>query len=127
MVVASVQEKGQELGEGFMDEVRAGTEQMTAEIMPPYQEMVDMQAGLLVKHYTAAELKELLAFYQTSLGKKVIRIMPEVAADVMGWMQTVLKQRLPAAGERFKARLEAWKERQGDTEEGEEQEQAPAK
>lgn len=127
MVASSAQEQGQDLGPGFMDEVRAGTEQMMAEMMPPYQEMVDMQAGLLVKHYTAAELKELLAFYRTTLGKKVIRIMPEVSADVMGWMQTVLKQRLPQAGERFKARLEAWKARQDGVEAEDDEEEAPAK
>lgn len=113
MVVAAAQENGQAPADGLVEEVRAGAEEMTAEIMPPYQELVDLQAGLLVKHYTAAELKELLAFYRTPLGKKAIRIMPEVAADAMGWMQSVLKQRLPEAGERFMARLKAWRERQG--------------
>ncbi len=74
--------------------------------MPTYQEMLDLQAGLLVKHYTEAELRQLLAFYRTPLGRKAIRIMPEVAADASGQLMAMMQQRMPAVLERLKAEFE---------------------
>ncbi len=74
--------------------------------MISYQEIVDMQAGLLVKHYTEPELKELLAFYKAPLGQKAIRIMPEVMQDVNGQMMALMQQRLPAMMERLKPLIE---------------------
>jgi hypothetical protein len=65
-----------------------------------------MQAGLLVKHYTEGELKELLAFYKTPLGQKAIRIMPEVMQDVNGQMMVLMQQRLPAMMERLRPLIE---------------------
>jgi hypothetical protein len=74
--------------------------------MYSYQEVMDIQAGLLVKHYTEGELRELLAFYRTPLGRKAIRIMPEVMADVNGQMMVLLQQRMPVMMERLKPLLE---------------------
>jgi hypothetical protein len=71
-----------------------------------YQEILDIQAGLLAKHYTEAELRELLAFYRTPLGKKAIRVMPEVMADVNGQTTALLQQRIPAMMERLKPLFE---------------------
>ncbi|WP_242392974.1 DUF2059 domain-containing protein [Anaeromyxobacter oryzisoli] len=71
-----------------------------------YEEIIDLQAGVLAKHYTAAELKELLAFYRTPIGQKSIRIMPEVAEDVNGQMMVIMQQRMPALMERLKPALE---------------------
>ncbi len=70
------------------------------------QELVDLNAGLLAKHYTEAELRQLLAFYKTPLGQKAVRIMPEVAADANGQMLAIMQQRMPAMMERIKAALE---------------------
>ncbi len=77
-----------------------------ARIMPSYQEILDLQAGLLAKHYTDGELRELLAFYRTPLGRKAIRIMPEVSADVNGQLLAMMQQRMPAMMERLKASFE---------------------
>jgi len=74
-----------------------------------YQEIMDIQAGLLVKHYTEGELREMLAFYRTPLGKKAIRIMPEVMADVNGQIMALLQQRMPAVMERLKPLFESAK------------------
>lgn len=100
-------------GPAFQEELNKGMADVVNDLMPTYQEMVDMQAGLLAKHYTAKELRELLAFYRTPLGQKLIRSMPEVTADVMAWMQTIMQQRMPAAGARFQARMEAWTKARG--------------
>lgn len=94
----------------FMEEQM---ESLMAGIFPTYEEMLDFQAGLVQKHYTATELQELLAFYRTPLGQKAIRIQPEVARDVMGWMQALVQQKIPAAVEKMTARFQAYAEEHG--------------
>jgi hypothetical protein len=74
-------------------------------IMPSYQEVVDLQAGLLVKYYTDAEIRELNAFYRTPLGQKMIRVMPEAAADANAQMLAMMQQRLPGMMKRLQAEL----------------------
>lgn len=76
-------------------------------MMPSYQEMADLQAGILAKHYTADELQKLLEFYQSPVGKKAVRIMPEVTQDAMGWMQRQMMDRMPAAMKEFQAAVQA--------------------
>ncbi len=76
-------------------------------IVPSYQEMLDLQTGLLVKHYTEEELGQLIAFYRTAVGQKAIRIMPEVAAETSGELLAILQQRMPGMIERLKAEFRA--------------------
>ena len=38
---------------------------------------------IYARHFTAAELRELLAFYHTPLGQKSLKAMPEVTAEAM--------------------------------------------
>lgn len=61
----------------------------------PRQEMLDDEAGLLVKYYTADEIKQLAAFYATPLGQKALKIMPALSADIMASMQNRMQERLP--------------------------------
>ena len=70
-----------------------------------YQEVIDLQAGLLAKYYTDAEIKELLAFYKTPLGQKMIRAMPEVSQDVNGQMLAIVQRRLPGLIEKMQDEL----------------------
>lgn len=65
-----------------------------ARIMP-YEEMIDLQAGLLAKYYTAAELQELVKFYGSPLGKKSLQLAPEMMKDVMGVLQERMMRELP--------------------------------
>jgi hypothetical protein len=47
----------------------------------PYEEVLDLEASLLQKHFTEPELQELLRFWQTPLGGKMRDKMPEVQRD----------------------------------------------
>jgi uncharacterized protein len=71
-----------------------------------YQEIVDLQAGLLAKHYTDDELREVFAFYRTPVGQKAIRIMPEVAQDLNGLVMARIQERMPAMMARLKPIIE---------------------
>lgn len=107
MAVAARQ-GGIQLPDDYVEMVRSQTQDLMTQLFPTYEEMLDFQAGLLQKHYTADELKELLAFYQSPLGQKAIRITPEVMRDAMGWMQARVQQQMPAAMERMMASLKAY-------------------
>jgi hypothetical protein len=72
-----------------------------------YQEMLDIEASVLAKYYTAAEMKELLAFYRTPLGRKSIRIAPELSQDVHGQTFALIQQRFPAFKIGVKAKADA--------------------
>lgn len=43
----------------------------------------DAMIPLYHKHFTASEISELIGFYETSLGKKLIQVMPALARDSM--------------------------------------------
>ncbi|HTP49438.1 MAG TPA: DUF2059 domain-containing protein [Anaeromyxobacteraceae bacterium] len=70
-----------------------------------YEEVLDLAAGVYAKHYSAAELRELLAFYRTPVGQKTIRLTPEILQDVNGQVLAMVQQRIPALMERVKARV----------------------
>lgn len=64
----------------------------------PYQEVLDLEASLLQKHFTEPELQELLRFWQTPLGRKMQEKLPEVQRDSMALaMQKVSLEELGAA------------------------------
>ncbi len=63
----------------------------------PYEEVLDLEASLLQKHFTEPELQELLRFWQTPLGRKMRDKMPEVQRDNLALaMQKVSLEELGA-------------------------------
>ncbi len=71
--------KGQiELEPGFADRLREHYEELA-----PYEEMIEYQARVLGDQYSEAELKQLLAFYRTPLGKKSVPFVRDMIAASM--------------------------------------------
>ncbi len=97
-----------DLPAGLEEELTRQTTEMWKSLMPSYPEMLDFQAGVIAKHYTLEEQRQLLAFYRSPIGQKSIRIQPEILQDTMGWMQSILQQRMPAAMEQMQERMKAW-------------------
>ena len=69
----------------------------------------DRLVPIYAKHFTHEEIRQMIAFYQTPLGKKTIEVMPQLMADSVKagqeWavagqdkMEARLKQRLAAEG-----------------------------
>jgi len=71
--------------------------------MVPYDEMMDTAAGVWMKHFTVAELKDLLKFYDSPVGKKLVDKQPEIAQDSMGVMMPMIQSRMPRIMEKLKA------------------------
>ncbi len=62
------------------DEVAAGMEK---EYQPRVDELVDASARIYASHFTEAELKQLLAFYQSPLGRKMVSEEPKALNESM--------------------------------------------
>jgi hypothetical protein len=63
-----------------LNEVAANLEKGYA---PRVDELVDMAARIYASHFTEAELKQLLAFYQTPVGRKAITEEPKALDESM--------------------------------------------
>jgi hypothetical protein len=63
---------------------------MNRELVALFSERLNAPGGLMEKtipiydkHFTHAEIKELLAFYQTAIGKKAIAVLPKILSESM--------------------------------------------
>jgi uncharacterized protein len=69
----------------------------------PYDEMMDLVAGVWMKHFSVEEMKALVRFYESPLGRKLAEEQPEVARDTMGVMMPMIMERMPKVMEKLKA------------------------
>jgi uncharacterized protein len=82
--------------------------QMEKEYAPRVNELVDMSARIYASHFTEAELKDILTFYQTPVGQKMIAEEPKtideslaqagewgdnLAQEALGRMRVEMKKR----------------------------------
>jgi uncharacterized protein len=64
------------------------TTKMRADLAPRFGELTSEVAKLYGSHFTEAELKELLAFYKTPVGMKLITEQPKVGEEGLKFAQT---------------------------------------
>ncbi len=57
-------------------------------------EMINEMVPLYVNNYTVAEIKQLTAFYQTPVGRKMMALAPKLSAEGMAIGQRVVTPRL---------------------------------
>jgi uncharacterized protein len=63
------------------------TVQMRADLAPRFEEITSEVAKLYAAHFTEAELKEVLAFYKTPVGMKLIAEQPKVGEEGLKFAQ----------------------------------------
>ena len=71
--------------------------------MLPKSDFEDFYASLLALHFSPQELVELLAFYRTPLGAKLVRVAPSLNTEASAWGQRMATQRGREFNERFNA------------------------
>ena len=82
-------------------------EVMGEALAPLYGEAVERSAAAMEQNFSLAELKEILAFYQTSAGRKSMELMPALAAESFACGQTRAMELLSDARPEIMRRLEA--------------------
>jgi len=93
LIVAQITQSVEQAGGTVSPELEAAVLEAFRRLMP-YQEMLDLQAGILTKHFTAAEMGEIAAFYRTPTGLKALRVMPEASQDAMSAFMTGSQRRM---------------------------------
>ncbi|MGA9562639.1 MAG: DUF2059 domain-containing protein [Pseudolabrys sp.] len=73
---------------GLNKDLNEITTKMRADLTPRLGELTSEVAKLYASHFTEAELKELLAFYKTPVGMKLIVEQPKVGDEGLKFAQT---------------------------------------
>jgi len=60
-----------------------------------YDYFISMNSKTMKKNFSEVELKTILGFYQTDLGRKWIKHTPEIITETMLMVQTDLQEQLP--------------------------------
>jgi len=61
---------------------------MQAEFAKEIPAMIDAMAGVYARHFTKDELTEVTAFYETPVGRKMVKEMPQIVSETMTVAQT---------------------------------------
>jgi len=69
--------------------------------------LVDVHAPIYREHLSRDELKELIAFYETPLGRKTTQVMPRIAQKTGMALQEASYARVPAFQQKVQERLES--------------------
>jgi len=73
---------------GLAKDLNEITAKMRADLAPRFGELTSEVAKLYANHFTEAELKEILAFYKTPVGAKLITEQPKVGEEGLKFAQT---------------------------------------
>jgi len=73
---------------GLAKDLNEITAKMRADLAPRFGELTSEVAKLYANHFTEAELKEILAFYKTPVGTKLITEQPKVGEEGLKFAQT---------------------------------------
>ena len=79
-VAAAMRSKYPKIDDATLGELRGAFERQLSEATA---ETMNVAPVIYARYFTAAEMKEIAAFYRTSTGAKTFRVMPKVTADIM--------------------------------------------
>jgi len=72
--------------------------EMTAVVMEalPYDEMLKFNAKVYGERFKDSELQEIITFYKTPVGTKLVRELPSISGEVGQLVGKIIPERLPA-------------------------------
>lgn len=94
---------------GIIARAKNPSEEVLAEMKAEYKKLVEGLIGSVVgdvsgfyaDNYSEQELRELLEFYRSDLGKKTLAIAPKLMGEIMPGMMQKMQQELPATMQKF--------------------------
>lgn len=63
----------------------------------PYNDLAQWTVEIYAARFTTEEIRQLLTFYKTPVGRKAARMLPEISGEVGKKLGPIMMQRLPAA------------------------------
>jgi hypothetical protein len=72
--------------------------EMTAVVMEalPYDEMLQFNAKVYGERFKDSELQDIISFYKTPTGAKLVRELPNISGEVGALVGKIIPERLPA-------------------------------
>ena len=67
----------------------------------PWDEMLQSMVPVYQKHFTKGDVDNLVAFYSTPTGQKILREMPAIMAEAMQSMMPMMKKQMDAMTDRM--------------------------
>lgn len=95
-MVPSLEAQARATGRTLPPDYRERMNAVLLEVVP-YSEMKQWSAEIYAQRFTVPELKELLAFYRTPVGRKLASKLPEIMGEAGKKISVVLPERLPGA------------------------------
>ena len=89
-IIAGIKSQGQELPKDFAKKMEA----VVAEALP-YEELLAFNAQVYGSRFSDKELQDLISFYKTPTGSKLVRLLPSISGEVGQKLGVLLPQRLP--------------------------------
>ena len=91
-----------------MNIVAEETNAVISEAMVAQGGFIDLIIPVYAKHFSAEELDALIRFYESPVGAKTVRVMPQITREAMQIGQTWGQSLGPVIVERVKARFESF-------------------
>ena len=63
----------------------------------PYDDLSNWTVEIYAARFSTEEIKQLIAFYKTPVGKKAAKMIPEISGEVGKKLGPIMMQRMPAA------------------------------
>ena len=95
-MIPSLEAQARATGKPLPPDYRQRMNAVLLEVVP-YQELKQWSAEIYAQRFTVPELKEMLAFYRTPVGRKLASKQPEIMGEAGKKMSVVLPERLPGA------------------------------
>jgi len=73
----------------------------------PWDEMLDAMVPVYQKHLTKGDVDALVAFYSTPTGQKLIKEMPQIAAEAMQEMMPLMRKSMDRMTQRMQEEIAA--------------------
>lgn len=73
----------------------------------PWDEMLDAMVPIYQKHFTKNDMDNLVAFYSSPTGQKLLNEMPSIMAELMQDMMPILRKRADAMTQRMQDEIAA--------------------
>lgn len=90
-IIAGIRSQGQDVPKDVATKLQA----VVAEALP-YDELLAFNAQVYGARFSDKELGDLIAFYKTPTGAKLVRLLPTISGEVGQKLGVLLPQRLPA-------------------------------
>lgn len=90
-----------------VERINKTTHEYMLEMAGDLDDLIDEMIPIYAKFFTHDEILQMVAFYETPLGKKTIEVMPELAVEMAGVSMRWSMSKLPEVTEKMKAQLES--------------------